>query len=142
MAKFNSKNCYYLKSREAIVTTKPKKSWLKMIEQRARWAQKAGKTKSLLNSFLSIQVLLMNLAFISLPLWLGFNLLPWRVGFAMLLSKILVDAISLIVSEQFYQKKFWRKSFIICFLIYPIMVIQIAIWSLKKNHWHGRQVDV
>ena len=67
--------CHYLKSAAAIVTTFPKLDVKSMIDQRARWAQKGSKTKSMLNKLLSFQVLLMSILFISSPLLWYFSII-------------------------------------------------------------------
>ena len=50
----------YLKSKEAIVTTFPVKSWTELINQRTRWAAKTGNIGSLKVKLIGLLVLLVN----------------------------------------------------------------------------------
>ena len=58
----NKKNVKYLKSKAAIVTTFPVKSWRDLLNQRTRWAAKTGSSSSVNIKLIGLLVLLTNLA--------------------------------------------------------------------------------
>ena len=55
--KKDKKNVHYIKSKEAIVTTFPVKSWSDLINQRTRWAAKTGNFSSLKVKLIGLLVL-------------------------------------------------------------------------------------
>lgn len=82
---------FYLKSREAIVRTKPERSWRNFFNQRIRWASKAVHYKDkrifyvlLLTYFVNIGFLVMIIASIIDSYWLSFLCL-------LLFAKILIE---------------------------------------------------
>ncbi|QJP34204.1 glycosyltransferase [Nonlabens sp. Ci31] len=132
--------CRYLKSTAAMVITFPKLHLKSMIYQRARWAQKGSKTKSMLNKLLSFQVLLMSLLFITSPLLWSFSVITSQMFIGVLLVKAFTDIIVLVIADQFFGGVKWRFV-IINFLIYPFLVLMIAVKSLSKPIWQGRTVN-
>ncbi|WP_124978773.1 glycosyltransferase [Nonlabens xiamenensis] len=134
--------CHYLKDRHAIISTSTKSSWIGMIKQRARWAQKSGHTKSRLGKLISLQVLAMNLLIIASPVLYFLNWMSLEFLVATWTTKFFVDALSLVIGQQFFEDRGWQRGFVVCFLIYPIAVAQIALWSLRKHQWHGRSVSL
>ncbi|MGJ8683558.1 MAG: glycosyltransferase [Nonlabens sp.] len=134
--------CSYLKSQEAIVTTYPKMNWNSMIDQRVRWAQKGTATKSGLNKLVSFQVLLMSLLFIVSPILKIFNWISTPQLIAILAVKILVDVIVLFVGNRFFNNRKWPLHLIPQLIIYPMVVILIALKSLRKPRWKEREVNV
>lgn len=133
--------CSYLKSKEAIVSTYPKPSWSAMITQRVRWAQKGTATKSSLNKLVSIQVVLMSLLFLITPiLWS----LGWITGIQLLsitTIKVVVDVVVLFVGNRFFNNKKWPVYLLPQLVIYPIVVIIIAIKSLGTPQWKERKIS-
>jgi cellulose synthase/poly-beta-1,6-N-acetylglucosamine synthase-like glycosyltransferase len=132
--------CHYLKSTAAIVTTFPKLDVKSMIDQRARWAQKGSKTKSMLNKLLSFQVLLMSILFISSPLLWCFSLITNQMFIGVLAIKAFTDTIVLVIGDQFFEGVKWKFA-VVNFLIYPFLVVMIAFSSLSKPQWQGRAVN-
>jgi len=134
-------NCHYLKSTDAIVHTHPKKDFKSMIHQRARWAQKGTKTRSNLNKLLSFQVLLMNVAFVLVPLFYLFEFISFKILVFIALPKIVVDIIVLVVGHQFFEHKKWPVYLLPQLLIYPVTVIAIAVKSTQKIRWSDRAIN-
>lgn len=134
-------NCHYLKSTDAIVRTHPKKDFKSMIHQRARWAQKGTKTRSNLNKLVSFQVLLMNVAFVFVPLLFLLGLVHLKILILIMLPKIVVDIIVLVVGHQFFEHKKWPLYVLPQLLIYPIVVIAVALKSTQKIQWSDRAIN-
>ncbi|MBF4984016.1 glycosyltransferase [Nonlabens mediterrranea] len=134
--------CSYLKSQDAIVKTFPKSSWKEMINQRVRWSQKGKSTKSTLNKLVSFQVLMMNLLFILAPFLWFLDSLNNAQFFTILIIKIVVDVIVIFTGNRFFSNKKWPIYLLPQLVIYPIVVISIALKSLSKPSWKDRQVEL
>jgi biofilm PGA synthesis N-glycosyltransferase PgaC len=132
--------CHYLKNPEAVVTTFPKQHLKGVILQRARWAQKGSETKSLLNKLVSFQVLLMSLLFVCSPILWYFSLLTDQMLIGILITKAFTDVIVLVIGDQFFENVNW-KFVGINFLLYPFLVLLIALKSLSKPQWQGREIN-
>jgi hypothetical protein len=132
--------CHYLKNPEAVVTTFSKKYLKEVILQRARWAQKGSETKSLLNKLVSFQVLLMSLLFVCSPILWYFSLLTDQMLIGILITKAFTDVIVLVIGDQFFENVNW-KFVGINFLLYPFLVLLIALKSLSKPQWQGREIN-
>ena len=132
--------CHYLKSPNATVNTQSKNNLKDIIAQRARWAQKGNETKSLLNKLVSFQVLTMSLLFISSPVLWYFSLITNKVFLGLVITKIFTDFITLAIGDQIFKNVKWKFA-IINFIIYPFIVILIALKSLSKPQWQGRKVN-
>lgn len=133
--------CSYLKSQEAIVTTYPKTSWKAMIAQRVRWAQKGTATKSSLNKLVSIQVVLMSLLFLIAPILWGLDWITSIQLFSITTIKVVVDVVVLFVGNRFFNNKKWPVYVLPQLVIYPIVVIIIAIKSLGTPQWKERKIS-
>lgn len=134
--------CSYLKSQDAVVKTFPKSSWKEMIHQRVRWSQKGKSTKSTLNKLVSFQVLMMNLLFILAPFLWFLNWLNNAQFFIVLIIKIVVDVIVIFTGNRFFSNTKWPIYLLPQLVIYPIVVISIALKSLSKPSWKDRQVEL
>jgi biofilm PGA synthesis N-glycosyltransferase PgaC len=132
--------CHYLKNPEAVVTTFPKQRLKEVILQRARWAQKGSETKSLLNKLVSFQVLLMSLLFVCSPILWYFSLLTDQMLIGILITKAFTDVVVLVIGDQFFENVNW-KFVGINFLLYPLLVLFIALKSLSKPQWQGREIN-
>lgn len=134
--------CSYLKSQDAVVKTLPKSSWKEMIHQRVRWSQKGKSTKSTLNKLVSFQVLMMNLLFILTPFLWFLSRLNNVQFYSVLIIKIVVDVIVIFIGNRFFSNKKWPIYLLPQLVIYPIVVISIALKSLSKPSWKDRQVEL
>lgn len=132
--------CHYLKNPEAVVTTFPKQHLKELILQRTRWVQKGSETKSLLNKLVSFQVLLMSLLFVCSPILWHFSLLTDQMLIGIIITKAFTDVIVLVIGDQFFENVNW-KFVCVNFLIYPFIVLFIALNSLLKPQWHGREIN-
>ena len=134
--KKDKKNVHYIKSKEAIVTTFPVKSWSDLINQRTRWAAKTGNFSSLKVKLIGLLVLMTNLLVIyflcieSLELlWLPFAI------------KMIVDLFLFLPTIKFFDHKFYfYKWYTFASLLYPFFTILIIFNSLFfKYNWKGRR---
>src|SRR5690606_6593693 len=91
MKKTFPKQVQFLKSKEAIVSTKPQKNWKNVISQRIRWASKTSKQKSATSLLLGILVFLMSISILTIPFFIVFNRENSIIYFLLLCFKISTD---------------------------------------------------
>ncbi|AMM53013.1 hypothetical protein TH61_16440 [Rufibacter sp. DG15C] len=130
----------FLKDRQAIVSTNALASFSGFIEQRKRWASKWKHYTSLMPQALALLVLGVNVA-----LWLAIGLalsgiISWTSLAAMVLLKLLPDALLLIQVLGFFQK---RKLILLIGLLqimYVPYVLVTAILGWRGTYaWKDRQ---
>jgi cellulose synthase/poly-beta-1,6-N-acetylglucosamine synthase-like glycosyltransferase len=133
----------YLKSKDAVVITKPETTFKALLSQRIRWASKTVATKNGFGKFVGAVVFLMNV-FILLILIYGFWFWNYKLLFLMLLAvKLGIDFLLIQKTSRFLQQK--NKLFYYSFsaLCYPFFVVLVVFLSLfKKQEWKGRKFDV
>lgn len=140
-AALDASACYYLKDKNALVTTYPKTRWKEAIAQRARWAQKGAKTTSMLNKLLSFQVLAANAFVVIAPL------IAWLPGVSIkaivivLALKTFTDIVVLYIGYRFFDNKKWLRYLLPQLVCYPILVLAVAFKSLTTVEWKQRQVQ-
>lgn len=132
---------FYLKSREAIVKTKPERSWKNFFNQRIRWASKAVHYKDkrifyilLLTYFLNIGFLVMAIASVIDFYWLSFLIL-------LLVAKILIEFPFVNSVAIFFGQQRLMKYFPFLQPMHILYTI-IAGWlgRFGSYHWKSRTV--
>ncbi|WP_181566675.1 glycosyltransferase [Aequorivita sp. CIP111184] len=139
MKKAFPKQVKFLKSKEAIVSTKPQQNWKNVINQRIRWASKTSKQKNITSLSLGILVLLVNISILALPFFMIFNYK--NIGFYIFLIsfKIGVDYIFVHQTAFLFDKKnsFWK--FLLQPFAYAVIILAVTLGSLRGNYtWKGR----
>jgi len=131
----------YCTSIEAIVTTRPAKSWTEFLRQRIRWASKARyyKNKGLL--MILVIVYLFNLTLLVMP-FLSFidRDYLWQWAF-LLLVKAGVELIFLVPVARFFGKQrllWWFLPMQPLHVLYTIMAG--AFGQFTRYEWKGRKV--
>ena len=134
--KADKKSVHYLKSKEAIVTTFPVKSWSDLINQRTRWAAKTSSFSSLKVKLIGLLVLLTN-ALVIFYLCVG-NLEILFIPFGI---KMIVDLFLFLPTIQFFEhKSSFYKWYIFASLLYPFFSIFVIFNSLLfRYNWKGRR---
>lgn len=132
---------YYLKSKQAIVTTQPQKSWSDFFNQRKRWASKAFYYKSPKLFTALLLVYLFNFSFLLLFI-LGFHEPRYWFSLAcMWAGKTIIELPFVLSVAAFYNKKSLLKYF---FFFQPLHIIYSIIAGLLgqsgKYEWKGRKV--
>lgn len=121
---------YYMKNKEAIVTTHPETSWKNFIHQRIRWASKAVHFKDkrifyalLLTYLLNVCYLVLAMAAITKISWLSFLLM-------FILAKILIEFPFLNAAAIFFGQHRLMKYFP---FLQPIHILYVIVAG-----WLGR----
>ena len=124
----------YLKSKQAIITTKPLDDWQALFYQRVRWAAKTGSYQSRFGQLLGILVFMGNLS----TIYFVFNCFTNPYGLFLLLLKICVDTILILQGNRFLGIH-KRKHLIASSVLYPFWSVTVALYSLfGKYKWKGR----
>ncbi len=134
-------NIAYLKSKEAIVSTEPMKTWKEFFNQRIRWASKANKYDDKKITAVLLLVYLFNLSFLSLII-AGFLCYTWWLWLAaMWAAKTIVEWPLVYSAAVFFNKQKLLKYF---FFLQPLHILYtIAAGFLGlfgKYEWKGRKV--
>lgn len=129
----------FLKSEEAIVSTKHENSWKSFLNQQIRWASKTSSYKNWFSKFVGLIVFLTNLAI----LIVGISLLNapnnWMLISALLLHKLFIDILLIEKTALFLNTKNSLWYFPLISLCYPFYIVFVASASLfKKYEWKGR----
>jgi len=135
------KDVHYLKSKDAIVTTKPVATWQAIINQRQRWAGKTKNQKSIISKLVGLVVFVINF-------WMVFGLIAhlfWRENLlnflVFLFLKLFLDGLLLSRSSKFFGLKLSILSYLKTAIIYPLLTILIFFKSFyASNEWKGRRI--
>lgn len=130
------KSVHFLKSKEAIVSTFPVKSWNSLINQRVRWASKTSSFKDYKVKLIGLLVFLINLLVIYNFFYFN-NLL---FIFLPIILKIGIDLCLFLPTINFYHhKKTFYKWYLFCGFFYPFFSVYIVFKALSSNYnWKGR----
>lgn len=152
--RYFSKKVTYLKSKEAIVTTRPQKSWSSLISQRTRWAAKSTGYTYWFSKFVGIVVFLTNIAVAIMLLYvLAIGLYASFTGEILLeisaisqqllvsgvLLKFVIDYWLISRSAHFMQRRRFLKWFPLVALCYPILNTYIVVKAFTSGFtWKQR----
>ncbi|WP_081209123.1 glycosyltransferase family 2 protein [Salegentibacter sediminis] len=130
----------YLKSRDAIVKTRPQKNLHALISQRIRWAAKAPAYKSLFSKFTGAIVLLMNVGLVLGAVLALMEIWPYYPILIIFLLKFNFDFGLLYLSARFFQREAVLRSYFWSSLAYPFFSTYVALKSLVSGYeWKGRK---
>ncbi|WP_290840222.1 glycosyltransferase [Flavobacterium sp.] len=129
---------HYLKSRSAIVTTQPVKSWFELLNQRVRWASKATAYDNLFADDLAIVVFLANLFLVISVILTATTFLDWKLPLGLFVLKLIPDWLLISKSNSFFGKG--RFVFpVFAALVYPFFTVAVVGFALiGKYRWKGR----
>lgn len=128
----------FLKSKAAIVTTKPENDFFKLFIQRVRWG---SKTSGYLNSYpkiLALVVLTINAIICYGFIGVIFSFFNWKLFILLFGIKYFTDLILLYKSNKFLNK---NRFFIplATSIVYPFFTTAVGIYSLFGTfNWKGR----
>ena len=130
---------YFLKSENAIVTTRVTNGFTEYLQQRLRWASKTTSYKSLFPKFLGLIVLLTNLVMVSvIPLYI-LEILQGKTAVLLFLIKFSIDLLLIFKTARFYKQEPVLLSYVFASFIYPFITIYITvILPFLSFKWKGR----
>lgn len=142
MKKAFPKQVHCLKSKEAIVSTKPQETWGKVINQRIRWASKTSKQKNTASTFLGILVFLVNVSLLAIPFLMAFNSQNLFVYILLLSAKIIADYLVIRQAAVFFSEKIVLWKFLWLPFLYATIVLVVVFGSFGGNYsWKGRSFE-
>lgn len=131
----------YLKSKQAIVSTEPMKSWKSFFNQRIRWASKARKYDDKNIYSILMLVYFFNLIFPALAVAGFFNSGFWILLAGLWIGKTLVELPLVYSSAVFFGQQKLLKYF---FFFQPLHIVYTIVsglfGQLGKYEWKGRRV--
>ena len=132
---------HYLKSKTAIVSTRPMQTWKAFFNQRIRWASKAVIYDDKRILAVLLLVYLFNLSFLVLLIAGCWHSNYWIFLIGMWVAKTIVEFPFFISVSGFFDKQ-WAKKFF--FFFQPLHIIYTIISGLfgqfGKYEWKGRKV--
>jgi cellulose synthase/poly-beta-1,6-N-acetylglucosamine synthase-like glycosyltransferase len=129
----------FLKSKAALVKTKPQQNLKSLISQRKRWAAKTSSYNSAFGKIVGLIVLLMNAVLVCGFILTLFSLLHYKLILYVFIIKSLVDFLLLFKTTRFLEQENHLSSFIFSSVLYPFFSVYIAFLSLfSKYKWKGR----
>lgn len=132
----------YLKSKSAIVLTKPQKNLNNLISQRIRWASKTSASKNVLLKISGVLIFSMNLLVLIL---LGYSILMLKLSTPLLIaisSKFLIDLMIMAFGAKFFIYKLNYFNILKQSLAYPFANVYIAIRSMFGGFsWKDRAFE-
>lgn len=132
----------FLKTKEAVVITKPAHSLKAFFNQRLRWAGKWKYNSSWSTKLLAIQILMVQMVFIGLILMASTQNDPLWLIILLIAVKILLETLVIYPVAMFLGTKWSWFAFFVLQLIYPIYVIAIGIMSQGMTYsWKGRSLS-
>ncbi len=133
----------YIKSEKCMVDTYPPASWKAFLQQRIRWASKAGyyKDKDLTTTL--ILVYLVNLCFIILGVAAFFSF-TWLVFFFLLLfAKVLIEFPFMQAVAAFFRQRKFIKYFPLMQIPHIIYIVGAGmLGKLRQYEWKSRNIPV
>ena len=130
---------HFLKSENAIVTTRVTNGFTEYLQQRLRWASKTTNYKYWFPKFLGLIVLLTNLVIVSvIPLYI-LEILQGKTAVLLFLIKFSIDLLLIFKTARFYKQEPVLLSYVFASFIYPFITIYItAILPFLSFKWKGR----
>lgn len=124
------KKLMYLKSKNALVITKPQDSVANLIQQRLRWAAKTASYNNSFGKIVGLVVLSMNAIIISLAIFNIFNIIKFEVLILIFVLKFFLDLFLIHKYAHFFNQKWSLKFYFFSSLLYPFFNVYIAVKSM------------
>jgi biofilm PGA synthesis N-glycosyltransferase PgaC len=132
----------FLKSREYIVYTKPQKELSTFIQQRIRWASKAGANKNPFSRSVGLIVASGNIV-VFFSLLMSFFYGKFTIVFSgLFMIKLIADYQLLYSVSKFFDKRMKWVQILLTTIFYPFYVVFILFLSMRgKYEWKGRRIN-
>lgn len=132
---------HYLKSKEALVSTQPMKTWKGFLNQRIRWASKANKYDDKRIGVVLFFVYLFNLSFGALLITGFFSYHYWLWLGVLWIAKTIVEWPLVYSAAVFFNKQKLLKYFFFLQPLHILYTIAAGFLGLSgKYDWKGRMV--
>lgn len=130
---------WFLKTKAAMVTTFPERTWNNFIAQRVRWVSKSTHYKHLFTKVAGSLILLGNLSLVVSSILALFQHFPLLVLLLAFFIKIMADIFLLLKFHHFFINRKPAKIPFSVGLAYPFISIFIAVSTVCSGYtWKGR----
>lgn len=137
--KQSPKSVRYLKSKNAIVSTKAQLSISKLIQQRVRWAAKSSAYTSFFGKLVGFIVLLMNSAILAAFFLSFIGIINLLYALGLFVLKLSIDYLLISKSAAFFNQIRALRFYIFSAVMYPVFSTFIAIYAMFNSYkWKGR----
>ena len=137
--KHNKNKVAFLKLKEAIVYTKPVKTWKQLVSQRIRWASKTGQSNQIATKLLGLLVLSINGLFVIALLNIFIQLTHFKYSLAFIILKMTIDVLLIGKTLSFFKQLNVLKYYLLVAFVYPFFNVYVAIVSLFGGYkWKNR----
>ena len=141
MDKMSPHNISYLRSRNAIVSTKPQPDWKSFIQQRIRWASKSGKYDDKKLTSILLLVYLFNLSFLVMGIAAFFNVHFLYLAITLLIVKTLAEILFITPVARYFGDMWTLRYFAILQPLHILYIIIAGFLGFKGGYvWKGRSV--
>lgn len=131
---------FYLKSRDAIVTTQPMPTWKGFFNQRKRWASKTLVYDDYKIIAVLFLVLLVNCLFVGLLVASFFKSIYWWYVLGFWIAKTLIEFPFVYNVARFYNEQKLMKYFFFFQPLHMLYTVGVGILSqFGKYEWKGRK---
>jgi cellulose synthase/poly-beta-1,6-N-acetylglucosamine synthase-like glycosyltransferase len=131
---------HFLKSKNAIVITKPQSTFKELISQRIRWASKGKFYKNWFGKYVGISIFLTNFTLILLLLLSLLNLFHWKGILLFFVIKFFVDFVIILKTLIFVNQSKNIIYYPIIAFFYPFFIIFVGFLAIlnKPFEWKNR----
>ncbi|NNL15205.1 MAG: glycosyltransferase [Flavobacteriaceae bacterium] len=131
-------NVHYLKSKFAVIKTKPQPDFTNLISQRVRWAAKTSSYNNLFGKTIGILVLIMNASLICYFILAVFGEFDFETLGYLFVIKFSIDFLLIYKTARFFDQTDVLATYWISSFLYPLYSVYVAILSLFKGYnWKG-----
>ncbi|MBT8302968.1 MAG: glycosyltransferase [Bacteroidia bacterium] len=132
----------YLKSKQAMVTTKAQATWSLLVAQRKRWAAKTSSYGNAFSKIVAAIVLLMNFSLLAALFLAFFNVFSFKTIGYVFLVKFWIDLWLIQKTAQFLEASQHLRPYVLVSLFYPIFNVYIALSAWYGGYqWKGRTFE-
>ena len=136
----DKKSVKFLKSKQAIVLTKPESTWRGLINQRVRWASKTSNYKNNFAKLVGLLVLLANALLVIGFVLMVFGLFHLKTFGYLCVLKFLIDFLLIYKTSVFFNKETALAYFLPSSILYPFFSVYVAFISLFSTYkWKNRR---
>lgn len=130
---------HFIKSRAALVRTKPKETWKGLVSQRVRWASKTSSYENRFAKFVGLLVFFANASLIFGLVLALLGFLNWPYLGVLFVLKLNADFLLIYSTASLWDQEKVMKSFVVSSFMYPFFSFWVAVKAMGGSYeWKGR----
>ncbi|MET2985983.1 glycosyltransferase [Aureibaculum conchae] len=129
----------FLKSKDALVYTKPQPTLKSLISQRVRWAAKTSSVKTTFTKLVGVIVFIINFLLVLTVFMVLAKLVLWQHLLLLFMVKLVLDLSLLLKVFFLFKQPFNVPLYLLSSLCYPFFSMFVIALSFNKGfRWKGR----